>query len=737
MKRYFLLVIAICFSLVSFAQKAPKKSFSTENTANGIQWQNGSLINMYDGDDGKGTVYTAEVSGDMTYFWGRGAGRSDEGNWFGVYPAASLNKWEGNVLHFVIPHEQVAGKVESPMYSRTSDSGLIFNPLTAYLKFTLASDVPPLKEIRFTTTKFVSGTYKVDLGVRNPGVALDEGDRFRELVFRPEEGSLITPGDYTMAIFARVLPDGMNVEFVNEEGKTAQAKIGAEIKLALGKTKDLGVVTDLKFDNGADSAVGSAYSNNGVVFWISPDDKSKGKAVAATADVVKWAETESVYGIHGFKENYDKVHSTILGLPAYKANPDNFKAVNACEQMRKTHGGNWHVPSATEMKYLFNAYYGKSDQTLPENGVIYDDPVSLAAAARFDKQLEALGGEKMFAGTTHYWICGQNSNGKMQYVNMKTFHNGNDIQAAQKYVRCVLDFNSLEADGNSRYPGTEIGKTLKSEICHGVVDILWDTTYTVSPGMDYYQMKVVTESYDKMDMHLIKVDQSKGVTLRVGWSDQCTSSKWVRQTPADMAAHMDSPSNPVYAIVNADFCENRIPIRPRGPMHCDGKILANSYSIDPRFTHQALSYVGVTFDGKMIIGPSAHYPAMQKSLKECTGGGVILLQNHEIQGGYVETDPARDPRTALGYTSDNVVWLLVVDGRHKGTEGMTYMEMATIFKALGCETAVNLDGGGSTQLLVKDTQTGKMEMRNWPSDPTVGFGGRERPRLNAWYVTKK
>ena len=65
------------------------------------------------------------------------------------------------------------------------------------------------------------------------------------------------------------------------------------------------------------------------------------------------------------------------------------------------------------------------------------------------------------------------------------------------------------------------------------------------------------------------------------------------------------------------------------------------------------------------------------------------------------------------------------------------MEMATIFKALGCETAVNLDGGGSTQLLVKDTQTGKMEMRNWPSDPTVGFGGRERPRLNAWYVTKK
>ena len=126
MKRNILLVIAICFSLVSFAQKTPKKSFSTANTSGGIQWQNEAMINMYEGDDGKGVVYTAEVSGENTYFWGRGAGRSEDGNWFGLYPAASINKWEGNMLHFVIPHEQVAGKVECPMYSRTTDSELIF-----------------------------------------------------------------------------------------------------------------------------------------------------------------------------------------------------------------------------------------------------------------------------------------------------------------------------------------------------------------------------------------------------------------------------------------------------------------------------------------------------------------------------------------------------------------------------------------------------------------------------------
>ena len=112
-----------------------------------------------------------------------------------------------------------------------------------------------------------------------------------------------------------------------------------------------------------------------------------------------------------------------------------------------------------------------------------------------------------------------------------------------------------------------------------------------------------------------------------------------------------------------------------------------------------------------------------------------MVQDSRIQGGLVNTLD-RDPRTAIGYTPDDVVWILVVDGRH-GTSGMTYAEMASIFHALGCEAAVNLDGGGSTQLLVRNPQTGRIGLRNWPSDPHNGFGGRERPRLNAWTIVKR
>ena len=451
---------------------------------------------------------------------------------------------------------------------------------------------------------------------------------------------------------------------------------------------------------------------------------------------MKWAAKDEVHGIHSFKENYDKVHSTILALPGYQENPDDYKAVNACEQMRQTYGGNWHVPSSLEMKYLFNAYYGKSNQNLPENGVVYTDAESVAASARFDAQLEAIGGEKMFAKTSHYWICGQNSNGRMQYINMKSFHNGNDVQTAQKYVRCVRDFHGYEEDGTSAYPMTDAGRVIKTEAGQKIADVVWDTTFTVTKGLEYYQMQVLTEAYEKIDMYLLRVDQSQGLDVRAATSGNANPPTWVRQVPSEMAAHMDSPEKPVYALINADFCENRLPIRPRGPHHADGKIIVSSYSIDPKLPQQALSFVGVTYEGKMVIAPNIEYQDTKKSLKECTGAGVILLMNSEIQGGYV-TDPARDPRTAIGYTSDNIVWILAVDGRHKGTEGMTYMEMAEIFRALGCEAAVNLDGGGSTQMLVRDPQTDKIEMRNWPSDPTAGFGGRERARLNGWVIMKR
>lgn len=82
---------------------------------------------------------------------------------------------------------------------------------------------------------------------------------------------------------------------------------------------------------------------------------------------------------------------------------------------------------------------------------------------------------------------------------------------------------------------------------------------------------------------------------------------------------------------------------------------------------------------------------------------------------------ARHPRTAVGYDLDSGrVWLVVVDGRQPPhSAGMTLPELAELFEALGAEEALNLDGGGSTTLVLGH------EPVNRPSD-----AAGERPVVN-------
>lgn len=72
----------------------------------------------------------------------------------------------------------------------------------------------------------------------------------------------------------------------------------------------------------------------------------------------------------------------------------------------------------------------------------------------------------------------------------------------------------------------------------------------------------------------------------------------------------------------------------------------------------------------------------------------------------------RHPRTAIGWRSDGKLILLTVDGRQKQSVGMTIDELANLMLEFGCAEAMNMDGGGSTTMVVK----GKVV--NHPSDAT-------------------
>lgn len=114
-------------------------------------------------------------------------------------------------------------------------------------------------------------------------------------------------------------------------------------------------------------------------------------------------------------------------------------------------------------------------------------------------------------------------------------------------------------------------------------------------------------------------------------------------------------------------------------------------------------------------------------------GGFPLLVRDSAIVATVDTDGAVsfrgvNPRTAAGYADNGRRLLLVViDGRQAGVStGTTIRETAELLRDFGAREAVNLDGGGSTAMVVRDVATGATRLVNKPSD-AVG----ERPVANA------
>lgn len=94
------------------------------------------------------------------------------------------------------------------------------------------------------------------------------------------------------------------------------------------------------------------------------------------------------------------------------------------------------------------------------------------------------------------------------------------------------------------------------------------------------------------------------------------------------------------------------------------------------------------------------------------GGGPVLLQEGKIhitnqeEQMFVNGLGDLHPRTAMGYTKNNKLIILVVQGRFPGVaEGATLAEEARILADLDCYEGLNLDGGGSSCMLVNGKET--------------------------------
>jgi len=116
------------------------------------------------------------------------------------------------------------------------------------------------------------------------------------------------------------------------------------------------------------------------------------------------------------------------------------------------------------------------------------------------------------------------------------------------------------------------------------------------------------------------------------------------------------------------------------------------------------------------------------NITSATGFDGHVLHEGEYQVPTRTDLGARHPRTTIGVREDGTIVMATIDGRNPGIglEGIHGDEMAAIMKRYGCVDAYNLDGGGSTTMMIR--QDGDFVVVNRPSD------GNERKDSNALLI---
>ncbi|MDR2384291.1 MAG: phosphodiester glycosidase family protein [Tannerella sp.] len=155
-----------------------------------------------------------------------------------------------------------------------------------------------------------------------------------------------------------------------------------------------------------------------------------------------------------------------------------------------------------------------------------------------------------------------------------------------------------------------------------------------------------------------------------------------------------------------------------------------TYRVDWVYTLDNITY-GYPQPSPVVPGqtppppPSSAYPAEGEEMtwQDAIGAGPVLVKNSEIRNTWQEEilddeggiQPNNNhPRTAIGITETLKMIYFVCEGRNATPDvpGMTTGNVAEIMLELGCTDALNLDGGGSTCMIVNGKQTIKTSNTN-------------------------
>lgn len=111
------------------------------------------------------------------------------------------------------------------------------------------------------------------------------------------------------------------------------------------------------------------------------------------------------------------------------------------------------------------------------------------------------------------------------------------------------------------------------------------------------------------------------------------------------------------------------------------------------------------------------YSDALKNIDFTIGGGSVMVKDGKPVSTYSLNIAGQHPRTAAGITKDkSQLILLTVDGRTSNFRGLNQPELSQLLIELGAYDAINLDGGGSTTMVVRPVGDTSLKVVNTPSD---------------------
>lgn len=138
-----------------------------------------------------------------------------------------------------------------------------------------------------------------------------------------------------------------------------------------------------------------------------------------------------------------------------------------------------------------------------------------------------------------------------------------------------------------------------------------------------------------------------------------------------------------------------------------GKLCENFTAYPRHIKHEQYPYFYIGADGIPGIAKASEFDkrVLKKdgAVRAYIQSKPMLVYNSSIPASLKASRAASDsknPRTAIAITADKKIICAVVEGRQEFVEGMSQTALAGLLIKLGAVKAVNLDGGGSSTIVV-------------------------------------